>query len=106
MGVDEDAEMPSGCSIDALVNRLRALGTEMGVTLIDHAPVWYRDGDAIRSVPRPEFRCMAGEGGVGPETHVFDTTITRLRTLRGAGLEQPASGTWHGRAFFRDVPAG
>lgn len=27
VGVDVDAEAPSGCSIDALVNRLRALGT-------------------------------------------------------------------------------
>ncbi|HIC53959.1 MAG TPA: ABC transporter ATPase, partial [Gemmatimonadetes bacterium] len=42
IGVDVDAEAPSGCSIDALVNRLRGLGTELSVSLIDHAPVWYR----------------------------------------------------------------
>jgi len=37
VGVDVDAEAPSGCSIDALVNRLRALSSELGVAVIDHA---------------------------------------------------------------------
>ena len=40
VGVDEDAEAPSGCSIDALVNRLRAIGQELKVSFVDHAPVW------------------------------------------------------------------
>ena len=43
VGVDVDAEAPSGCSIDALVNRLKALGGELDVSLIDHSPLWYRD---------------------------------------------------------------
>ena len=38
IGVDVDVEAPSGCSIDTLVNRLRGLGTELSVSLIDHAP--------------------------------------------------------------------
>ena len=47
VGVDVDAEAPSGCSIDALVNRLRNFGGELGVTLIDHAPVSFRDATEI-----------------------------------------------------------
>jgi hypothetical protein len=102
VGVDEDAARPSGCSIDALVNRLEALGASLGVSLVDHAPVWFRDAGEIRSVARPEFRALAREGIVGPETSVFDTSLTRIADVRGGGLERPARLSWHGPAFFRD----
>ena len=100
VGVDVDAAGPSGCSIDALVNRLRALGKELDVTLIDHAPIWYREGGEVRTVPRAEFRSLAGTGAVGPTDQVFDTTLTRVEEARDGSLERPASDTWHGRAFF------
>lgn len=102
VGVDEDASEPSGCSIDALVNRLEALGAELGVKLVEHAPVWYRDGGAIRVVSRPDFRGLARNGAVDASTPVFDTTLTRLSELREGGLERPARDSWHGRAFFRE----
>jgi len=103
VGVDEDAEAPSGCSIDALVGRLRELGRGLGLTLVEHAPVWYREGHEVRTVPRPEFRAMALRGEVGPDTPVFDTTLTRLAALHAGGLERRARDSWHGRAFFGAV---
>ena len=36
IGVDEAAEVASGCSIDALVKSLRALGGELGLSFVDH----------------------------------------------------------------------
>ncbi len=102
VGVDEDAEAPSGCSIDALTGALRDLGAELGLRLIDHAPVWYRDGEAIRAVPRAEFRALAEAGRVNPATRVFDTSLTRIAQARAGALEKPASESWHGRAFFRE----
>ncbi|HET9949815.1 MAG TPA: hypothetical protein VFQ22_12905 [Longimicrobiales bacterium] len=101
VGVDVDAEAPSGCSIDALVNRLRAYGAEIGASLIDHAGVLYRAGGEIRQVARPEFRALAEAGEVGPDTRVFDTTLTTVGQIREGALERPASETWHGRVFFR-----
>lgn len=106
VGVDVDAEAPSGCSIDALVGRLRTLGAELGVGLIDHAPVWYRDAGEVRSASRGAFKQLAEEGAVEPTTRVFDTTLTSLRQLRDGALERPAAETWHGRAFFRAGSAG
>lgn len=106
IGVDEDAEAPSGCSIDALVNRLDALGQDLGVRLIDHAPVWFRDGEAVRSVSRTEFRAMARDSQVDPSTTVFDTSLTRVSALREGGLERQARETWHGKAFFKESLAG
>lgn len=103
VGVDVDAEAPSGCSIDALVNRLRALGDDMGADFIDHGPVWYRDGDEIRTASRPHFKGLARDRKVDPETRVFDTTLTKISELREGKLERPARESWHGRAFFQEA---
>jgi hypothetical protein len=103
IGVDEAAEVASGCSIDALVKNLRALGAELGVSFVDHAPVWYRNGDRVQSVSRAEFKSMAGKGEVSRQTLVFDTSLTEVRVLRDFGLERPAAETWHGKAFFTDA---
>ncbi len=102
VGVDVDAEQPSGCSIDALTRALRGLEGPMGTTFVDHTPVWYREDADIRSVSRADFRSLARAGEVGPETSVFDTSLTRIEQLRDGGLERPAAETWHRRAFFRD----
>jgi hypothetical protein len=100
IAVDESAAGASGCSIDALVRQIRSLEGALGVTLIDHGPVVFRDGGVIRRVPRDEFAALARDGKVTPDTVVFDNTVSRLAALRGGGWEGPASASWHGRAFF------
>ena len=107
VGVDVDASQPSGCSIDALVNRLRALGQALDTVLIEHGQVWYRDADdRIRSVSRAAFRELASAGEVDPDTPVVDTTLTRVSELRSGRLERPARESWHGKAFFREQLTG
>lgn len=100
VGVDVDAEAPSGCSIDALVNNLVGIARERGFTLTDHGPVRYRDGDEIREASRNAFRDLARDGSLGPDVRVFDTTLTRVGLLRSGGLERPARDSWHGKVFF------
>ena len=98
VGLDESRVGASGCSIDALMNRLAELEGELGVRLTESAPVWYRDAeDRIRSVTREEFRQLAGEGRVGPETSVFDLTAQNVGQARRNRLERRASESWHAR---------
>ena len=106
VGVDEDAEAPSGCSIDALVNRLKELGSGLGATLVEHGSVWFRDGQEVEMASRPEFRRLVGEGRVTPDTPVFDTALTRVSELRSHGLERPVRDSWHARAFFGKAKTG
>lgn len=104
VGVDVDAEAPSGCSIDALVNRLKALGEELDVSFVDHSPVWFRDGEAVRTTTRPGFKALAESDEVSLATPVFDTSLTEVSQLRDGALERPVADSWHGRAFFRAAP--
>ena len=101
VAVDEASVPPSGCSIDALVRRLGDLETRLGVGLVGHGSVFWRDpAGAVRRAGRAEFRELAREGAVGPETPVFDNTLTRLAELRAGRWQRPARDAWHGRAFF------
>ena len=100
VAVDEHAAGASGCSVDALVRRMKALQTELGVELVNHAPVLYRDGAGIARVSRERFVDMVESGSVTRETVVFDNTLTNVGAVRDGRWELPAADSWHGRAFF------
>jgi hypothetical protein len=100
VGVDQEAAGVSGCSVDSLVRTMKGLGQQFGVDLVDHASVFYREGDQVRRVPRDAFAAAAAQGAVTPSTTVFDNTVPTTGALRAGAWEAPAARTWHGRAFF------
>jgi hypothetical protein len=100
VGVDERAAGVSGCSIDALVRRMQQLETVLGLELINNGPVLYREGDAVVRVSRDRFAELAASGTVGPDTRVFDNTLTRVGDLIAGKWEVKAADAWHARAFF------
>ena len=100
VAVDQRRVGPSGCSIDALVREMKRLEREIDVELVNHAPVVFRAGDEIRRVARDEFAALAASGAVGPQTTVFDNTLTRLDDVRAGRWETPVANSWHARAFF------
>lgn len=101
IAVDESSAPPSGCSIDSLVRILKEEGEALGMSFLDHTPVWYRSGEEIQQTDREAFRERVETGLVTAETPVFDHTVTRLSQLRNGDWEKPASRSWHGKAFFR-----
>ena len=100
IAVDQRAAGPSGCSVDALVRQMKALEHEIGVELVNHAPVLFRQGQAIARVPREAFAELAEAGEVGPDTTVFNNTLTSVGDVRAGRWEVPATDSWHARAFF------
>jgi hypothetical protein len=98
VGLDESHTGASGCSIDALMARLASLEDELGIRLTDSAPIWYRGVDGrIRSVAREGFRSMSSDGTVGPDTRVFDLTVTDVGSARANRLERRTAESWHAR---------
>ena len=102
VGVNEEVTGLSGCSIDALMHGLQALGARLGVELVDSLPVWYRVNDAIHGATRERFAEHAAQGTVNTDTVVFDNTVTTVRDLRAGKWETPARATWHGRVVFNN----
>jgi hypothetical protein len=100
VGVDERAAGVSGCSVDALVRRMRQLEEVLGAELVDNGPVLYREGNVIERVTRGRFAELAAAGTVGPNTRVFDNTLTRVGDLLAGKWEVKAGDSWHARAFF------
>lgn len=103
VAVDQRQAGPSGCSIDALVRQMKRLEQDLGLELVNHAPVVYRAGDEIRRLRRDQFAALAAAGAVGPGTTVFDNTLTRLGDVRAGRWETQAANSWHARAFFRSM---
>jgi hypothetical protein len=111
VAVDDRITPPSGCSIDALVRQLRGVEEELSVEIVGGAPVWYRGegsigdgntedgtgGGPIHRVSRAEFRGEMERGTLGPETVVFDLSLTRLEELRAGRWELPPRSSWHAR---------
>ena len=100
VAVDEASEPPSGCSIDAMTNLLKDVGRDLGISLADHGPVYFLDGDEVRRATRGEFQKLVDDGAVDLDTVVFDNTITRVAEMEADGWEKPAGASWHRRAFF------
>jgi hypothetical protein len=100
LGVDESQEGASGCSIDSMTRTLATLEQQLGVELLNHAPVLYRTPDGVARAARPTFVERARAGEVTPSTIVFNNTLTRVGELADQ-WEVPAGTSWHGKAFFR-----
>jgi hypothetical protein len=94
-----DGEGASGCSIDGLFRALKTLGGQIGANLVTSGLVFYRNRDGVvESATRPQFSAAAAGGALGPDTPVFDTSLTRLGDVRER-FERPASVSWHAALF-------
>ncbi len=95
IGVDQNSEGASGCSIDGLFRTLQGLEAAIGTAMIGGGRIFFRDAlTLVHSVTRAEFEAMARRGEIGAKTRVFDTTLTTAGTYR-ASFERPASTGWH-----------
>ena len=105
VAVDETSAPPSGCSIDAMVGVLKDQERRLGLRILDNTPVWFVADGEVQRISRPEFSRLAEEGVVGPDTVVFDNTVTRLKDVRAGRWEGPARESWHQRVFFKSLGA-
>ena len=79
---------------------MKQLQAELGVELVNNAPVMYRDGQAIARASRERFADLAATGTVNLDTKVFDNTLTNVGDVRAERWEVRAADAWHARAFF------
>lgn len=97
IAVDQSTAGASGCSIDGLFRTLRALEPALGTSLLTAGRVYWRDADAqVHGGDRAALRSAAAAGRVGPDTPVFDTTVTTAGDWR-TRFERALADSWHAR---------
>lgn len=99
IGVDETETALTGCSIDSGTSQIRRLEQELGLSFLDNARVFFRDGAEIRCESRPGFRQLAEEGRVEGDTLVFNNVVATVGELRGDKWEVAMRDSWHAKAF-------
>ncbi len=96
IALNQQVNAASGCSIDASVNFIQQLEKEYNVDLLDKMNVSYKQGDFIAYKSLTDFRKMAKQKAVSPNTIVFNNLVNNKAEYL-SDWEVPASESWHKR---------
>lgn len=96
IGLDEEVQGASGCSIDASVHLIQQLEQKFNLTLLDKMNVCYRDNDQIHYTALKDFRKLAKTPKVNLATIVFNNLVVDKAEYESI-WEVPAYDSWHAR---------
>ncbi|QYA26413.1 ABC transporter ATPase [Gramella sp. MT6] len=96
IALDQQLNAASGCSIDASVQFIQQLEKEYNVDLLDKMNVSYKQGEFIAYKSLTDFRKMAKQRAVSPNTIVFNNLVNNKAEYL-SDWEVPASESWHKR---------
>ena len=72
IAVDEEKEVASGCSIDALSSMMRELDQEFSLGLFDRMKASFVENGEIKTMKLQDFRKGLKDGTISKEIEVFD----------------------------------
>ena len=78
IGLDQNLNAASGCSIDAQVRFIQKLENDYEVSLLDKMNVTYIQNDRLHFKPLADFKKMAKDGAVGKNTTVFNNLVNTV----------------------------
>ena len=96
IGLNQNLNKASGCSVDASVHFIQELEKEYGVDLMDKMNLSYKQGDFVAYKTLIDFKKMAKEKAVSKNTIVFNNLVTNIAEFN-ENWEVPASESWHNR---------
>ena len=96
IGLDQAFNAATGCSIDASVSFIQQLEKDYNVDLLDKMNVSYKQGEHVAYKNLVDFRKMAKEKAVSPNTIVFNNLVNTKAEYMNE-WEVPASESWHNR---------
>ena len=84
---------PSGCSIDSMRHGVEAILQNKNISWLDNGIVAFRaKDDSIQAVPFREIPSFLEAGDLGPDTIIFDNTLSQTDDLNL--WERPLRETW------------
>ena len=96
LGLNQNLNSATGCSIDASVHFIQQLEKAYNVDLMDKMNVSYKQGDFIAYKPLADFKTMAKQRAVSKNTIVFNNLVNNIAEFKD-NWEVPASESWHAR---------
>ncbi|MBW1296914.1 ABC transporter ATPase [Aquimarina litoralis] len=96
IGLDQNLNQATGCSIDASVHFIQKLESDYNVDLMDKMNVSYKQGEFVAYKSLTDFRKMAKNRSVSPNTIVFNNLVTNIAEYK-TDWEVPAKDSWHNR---------
>ena len=96
IGLNQNLNMATGCSIDASVHFIQQLEKEYNVDLMDRMNVSYKQGEYVAYKSLTDFRKMAKDRAVSKNTIVFNNLVANKAEFE-EHWEVPASESWHSR---------
>lgn len=98
IGLNQNLNKATGCSIDASVHFIQQLENEYQVDLLDKMNVSYKQGEFVAYKPLLDFKKMAKEKAISGNTIVFNNLVTNIAEYK-EHWEVPAKESWHSRFF-------
>lgn len=96
LGLDQKMNAATGCSIDESVRFIQQLEKDYNVDLLDKMNVSYKQGEFVAYKTLIDFRKMAKDKAVSPNTIVFNNLVNNKAEYL-SDWEVPASESWHKR---------
>ncbi|MBQ4821383.1 ABC transporter ATPase [Aquimarina sp. MMG016] len=96
IALDQNLNAASGCSIDASVHFIQELEKAYNVDLMDKMNVSFKQGEFVAYKTLADFRKMAKNRSVSPNTIVFNNLVNNIAEYR-TDWEVPAKDSWHNR---------
>lgn len=98
IAVNQEVQQATGCSIDKSVEFIQSLEQKYKVDLLDKMNVTYKQGEFLTHKSLLDFKRMAKEKAVSPNTIVFNNLVNTIEEWRES-WEVPAEDSWHSRFF-------
>ena len=96
LGLNQNLNSATGCSIDASVHFIQQLEQDYNVNLLDKMNVSYKQGEYVAYKNLKDFKKMAMQKAVSKNTIVFTNLVTNITEYK-ENWEVPASESWHNR---------
>ena len=96
IGLNQNLNNATGCSIDASVHFIQQLEQEFNVDLMDKMNVSYKQGEFVAYKSLKDFKQMAKDRAVSGNTIVFNNLVATKAEFEDH-WEVPAKESWHAR---------
>lgn len=96
IGLNQNLNNATGCSIDASVHFIQELERDYKVDLMDKMNVSFKQGEYVAYKSLKDFKTMVKNRSVSKNTIVFNNLVTNIAEFND-NWEVPAKDSWHNR---------